>query len=130
METLTIYMTIMIFMEMGGFHLIITTFKHSFDVMPLFSTSPNIFSVLKMETFLTLSGSAIEIAVQLMASIMVFTMAFDIILALVNRTAQQIPVYQLGMALKPLFTLGLFLVIMQMFNNSLHRHLEMYRTLF
>jgi flagellar biosynthetic protein FliR len=130
METLFIYITTVVFLYAGGLHWLILALKKSIVTFPIHEI--NILMPDKISfTYLTkVSGNILKLAVELAAPVMVVTMAVDIMLAVVNRTAQQIPVFQLSYALKPAIGVIIILVTLPLFMNTMMHYLQDYSKIF
>lgn len=127
-ETFLAFIGAMVFLQVGGLHWVILAFQRSLHLFPLASLGHNVFDVLRPEYLAYLSGNVMKMAVLLIAPVMLVTMSVDLILGVMNRTAQQIPVFQLSMGLKPtvgvlvlLGTLGLFLTTLREYFIQAHR---------
>lgn len=130
LETLMIYITTVVFIYAGGMHWLIVALKRSFDVFPLYATQQMITQKMSFEYLELVSGNILLVAVQLSAPVMIVTMAVDIMLAVVNRTAQQIPVYQLSAAVKPVIGIAVMLVTLPLFLNAMMHYLQDYSAIF
>ncbi|MBY0404745.1 MAG: flagellar biosynthetic protein FliR [Cyanobacteria bacterium] len=130
METLFIYITAVVFMYADGMHWLILALKRSFDVFPLYSLNQPIMQTINLSYLVGLSGHTLLIATQLAAPVMVVTMAVDVMLAVVNRTAQQIPVYQISSAVKPVIGILVMIVTLPLFLNVMMHYLQDYSKIF
>lgn len=130
METIIIYITAVVFMYAGGLHWMILALKKSFITFPLHQVNVGIPDKISFLYLTTVSGNIIKIAVELAAPVMVVTMAVDIMLAVVNRTAQQIPVFQLSYGLKPSVGIAIMLVTLPLFLNAMMHYLQDYSKVF
>ena len=127
-EKLFGFIALMAFYHMGGAYLLIDALHRSFDIFPLYVINQDFASKLDWEYLINITGNTLTLAVQLVAPVMMITLLVDLTLGIVNRTAQQIQVFQLSFALKPsigaatlLFTLPFFFQMIQMFLSDYAR---------
>jgi flagellar biosynthesis protein FliR len=130
LETMFSYITIVIFIYLGGIHWMIMALKRSFDTFPLYTIQQPIAQVIDLSYLITLSSNVVLIGVQLVAPIIVVTMAVDLMLGIVNRTAQQMPVFQLSFALKPSIGIAIMLMTLTTFIKALSDYLNDYSKIF
>jgi len=83
-----------------------------------------------MDYLVQITGNALMIGTQLVAPVMVVTIAVDLILGVINRTAQQIQVFQLSFALKPSIGMAVFLITLPIFLKVLENYLTDYASIF
>jgi len=88
---------------------LIWAIQRSFTVFPLAAVHLNLSQHISMDTVVQLSSNMFLVGTTLIAPVMAVTMAVDLILGVMNRTSQQIPVFQLSMGLKP--TIGILVMI-------------------
>lgn len=130
LETLFNNLTILLFIELGGVHWMLSALKRSFEVFPLYAMSQPIVQTISLDYLVTVSGNILLIGVQLVSPIMVVTMAVDMILGIMNRTAQQMPVFQLSFALKPCIGIAIMLMTLNTFLQALSNFLNEYSKIF
>lgn len=126
LEPLFALLTIVVFIQLGGVHWMLMALTRSFTVFPLYSIQQDVTQAIALEYLITLSGNVILIAVQLMAPVLVVTMSVDIILGIVNRAAQQMPVFQLSFAMKPAIGVAVLLATLPIFMEALRQFLNDY----
>ena len=130
LETLFSFITILIFINLGGVHWMILALKRSFELFPLYNIQQPITEVIDLKYLVAVSGNILLIGVQLVSPIMVVTMAVDLMLGIVNRTAQQMPVFQLSFALKPSIGIAVMLMTLTTFIQALSNFLNDYSKIF
>lgn len=119
-----------VFIQLGGFHWMISALERSFSVFPLTETNPHLPSKLDLDYLVTVSGNVLLVAVQLVSPVIVVTLAVDIILGIVNRAAQQMPVFQLSFALKPSIGVAVFMLTLPLFVKTLMHFLQDFKGIF
>jgi flagellar biosynthetic protein FliR len=130
MESLFGYLTTMLFIYLGGIQWMIVALKRSFSVFPLYTIQMPITQVIDITYLITLSGNILLIGVQLVSPIMIVTIAVDLMLGIVNRTAQQMPVFQLSFALKPSIGIAVLLLTLPTFLKAVINFLNDYSNIF
>lgn len=130
LEPLFSLLTILLFIHLGGVHWMILALKKSFTVFPLYQINQPITEVIQLDYLILVSSNVITVAVQFMAPILVVTMSVDLILGIVNRAAQQMPVFQLSFALKPAIGAAVLLVTLPIFLETLTQYLNDYAGIF
>jgi flagellar biosynthetic protein FliR len=130
LEALFSYITLVVFLYLGGMHWMIAALRRSLDVFPLYAMQQPITKVIDLSYVTLLSGNVLLIGVQMIAPVMVVTMAVDIMLGIVNRTAQQMPVFQLSFALKPSIGIAIMWVTLTVFIQVLSNYLNDHAKLF
>ena len=122
MSVLWNLIALVLFMTINGHHLIIQTFIHSYQVMPVGTFSLNHNGVMLL---MSLSGSIFVIGVQLAAPVLVVVGIVDIIIGLIGRAAPQVQILLIAFPLKiltGLFAAGLSLYFMPSFMQSAVQH--------
>ena len=117
------FIGLMLFFHLGGAYWVIQALERSFDVFPLFSIYQDIANEISIKYVILISSNIIIIATQFVAPIIVVTMSIDLILGIVNRTAQQMPVFQLSFAMKPSIGVAVMLATLPIFLQSLKNFL-------
>lgn len=129
-EKLFSFIALLVFFHIGGAYWIISALKRSFEIFPLYTLQPDFTGQVSLDYIIQITGNSIAIATQLVAPILVVTMAIDLILGIVNRTAQQIQVFQLSFALKPCIGIAAFLLTLPIFIKLLENYLSDYAAIF
>ena len=130
LEALFSMLTIVVFLNMGGMYWMILALKRSFTLFPLYQIQQPLFTVVDLDYVVQLSGNIFTVGVLLIAPVIVVTMAVDIILGIVNRAAQNMPVFQLSFALKPSIGIAVMLVTLPIFLEALVNYLNKYANIF
>jgi len=130
LETLFGFIGVIVFLNIGGLYWIISALSRSFTVFPLTLVRQDFLHQISLDYLIHISGNSLTIAVQMIAPIMVVTIATDLILGIVNRTAQQIQVFQLSFALKPCIGFAVFLTTLPIFLKLVENFLSDYALIF
>lgn len=129
-ERIFSFIALMVFFHIGGLYWIINAIVRSFEVFPLFSVQPDLVGQISLDYLIQISGNTLAIATNLVAPVIVVTMAVDLILGIVNRTAQQIQVFQLSFALKPCIGMAAFLATLPIFLKLVENYLTDHASIF
>lgn len=130
LEALFGYLGTLLFIHIGGVQWMVVALARSFKVLPLYGIAQPLMEVINLSYLVTVSGNILLVGVQLMSPVLIVTIAIDIMLGVVNRTAQQIPVFQLSFALKPSIGIAILLLTLSMFLQTLSNFLNDYSKLF
>lgn len=107
-----------VFLQIGGALWLLQAFRRTFELIPVSTLRLDLFSVFDPNYIVKLSAGVLTVAVEFAAPLIVVTMAMDIILGVLNKSAQQIPVFQLSMGLKPTVGLAAFWIALPIFMRS------------
>jgi len=124
------FIGLLLFIHLGGFFWLIQGLQRSFEVFPLYEMLPKFTTEIDLDYLTLLSANVITVATQLVAPIIVVTMAIDVILGIVNRTAQQMPVFQMSFALKPCVGVGVLLATLPIMIQSMVNFLNDFAQLY
>jgi flagellar biosynthetic protein FliR len=92
----------LMFLSLGGLPWLVKGFVGSLTLMPLHALSHNWFTHLRFEDVVHHSSNLLTIGLMLASPFFVVTIVMDLMLGIVNKTAQQIPVFQISANVKPL----------------------------
>lgn len=105
-SNLQLQLTTVVFLTLGGHHLIIQTFGESLALVPLdqyprFSAGSWAF----FEAILRMFGDLLRIGIALASPVLLATFLTDLALGMINRVAPQVQVYFVSMQIKPAVTI-------------------------
>lgn len=92
---------LVIFCGIGGLHWLFKAFVRSFEIFPLSNPVASMTAQIPLDYWIIISGNIIFLGFQIVAPIFITTLAIDIILGIISKTAPQINVFQLSFVLKP-----------------------------
>lgn len=130
LESLFGYIATLLFIYIGGVQWMVLALQRSFEVFPLYTIQQPIMKVINLSYLITVSGNVLLVGVQLISPVMIVTIAIDVMLGIVNRTAQQMPVFQLSFALKPAIGIAITLLTLTTFLQTVSQFLNDYSRLF
>jgi flagellar biosynthesis protein FliR len=102
------FLVTVLYMDMGGIQFLLEGLSRSFTLIPVTHVQQNWIQGMSYAAAVEMSGNVLKIALLISAPFFVLTILLDVILGIVNRSAQQIPVFQLSNSIKPLLGLIVF----------------------
>ncbi|MDX2085422.1 MAG: flagellar biosynthetic protein FliR [Candidatus Melainabacteria bacterium] len=124
------FIATVIFINIGGMYWLVEALRRTFEVFPLYAVNPHLPEKLDLEYLVQLSANTIIMGVQLVAPIFLVTLVVDIMLGVVNRTAQQIPVFQISFAVKPAVGISILLLTLPILLNAIENFLRDFSQIF
>jgi flagellar biosynthesis protein FliR len=94
-------MATVLYIHMGGVEWMLKAFQRSLTVFPLHTVIHDWPRLIDIHYIITLAGNTLVLGVQFVAPVFLTAMVVDIMLGIVNKAAQQIPVFQLSYSIKP-----------------------------
>lgn len=121
---------VVVFINIGGIYWLITAFHRSFEIFPVFSTVPQLIQNVTLDYFIYISGNIIFVGFQMVAPVIITTLAIDIILGIISKTAPQINVFQLSFVFKPCVGTMVLLATFPIFMRILEDYFMSHATFF
>jgi len=118
------------FISMNGLHWLISFLVRSFTLFKIDDLRPNVFTQIDIVYFVNLTGDTLKVGVEMMAAAFISTLLLDVVLGVINRTAQQIPIFQLSNSIKPVVGITVLLLVLPMFIDSIQHHIIKHLQLF
>jgi flagellar biosynthesis protein FliR len=119
-----------IYLNIGGFFWLISAFKRGFDIFPLYGTSIPIDKIVSLDYLVTITGNVLFIGLQMAAPVLVATLAMDIILGIISKTAPQVNVFQLSFLFKPVVGAAIIVIILPLLVNTINEYFSFYSKIF
>ena len=114
------WMGILVFFMLDLHHTMLLTLLDSFRSVPPGQIG---FGTFELEGFLYVFSYAFKIAITIAAPMIIVMLVIDIVMGLISRTVPQINVFMLGMPLKSLIGMVMFLVLVSSFFNIIGKTL-------
>ncbi len=95
------WLGLVIFIELGGLQWMFIAFRRIFDIFPVFEPTPMFVDAVTLDYIILTSGNIIFIGFQIVGPVIITTLAIDITLGIISKTAPQINVFQLSFVFKP-----------------------------
>lgn len=121
---------ILLFLDLGGAFWLMKGLQRSFELFPIGLPTLDWQQQIPFERVLDLSNNVFKVGLLLAAPFFVVTMLVDIMLGIVNRAAQQIPVFQLSFGLKPAIGVFVFWLTLKPLTILMQNFLSDYANLF
>ena len=118
------------FISMNGLHWLISFLVRSFTLFRVDELRPDLFREVDIVYIVNLTGDTLKVGIEVMASAFIGTLLLDVVLGVINRTAQQIPVFQISNSIKPVVGIGILLLTMPMFIDTVQHHITKHLQLF
>ncbi|MBQ4123726.1 flagellar biosynthetic protein FliR [bacterium] len=108
---------IILFLKIGGAYWTFNAFIRSFEIFPVYAHAVPLDEIINMPYLVKITSNVLYIGLQIASPVLIATLGQDIILGVINRTAQQIPVFQMSFMFKPgLGALVLIFIMPNMLN--------------
>ncbi len=116
------WVAILIFLQLNGHHMVITTLVKSFDILPI--AMPLNFTKGSQMVF-SLGTELFKVGLIISAPILLVMFIVDFAFGLLNKIAEQINIFQLGFQVKPSVGLLVFLAITPGLTDTIYKLMEM-----
>lgn len=124
------FLSVVIYIEVGGLYWLFSAFERGFDVFPLYGTSIAVAEILSLDKVIMLTGNVLFIGLQLASPILLTTLCQDIILGIISKTAPQINVFQLSFVFKPAVGAIVLFLIFPLLSNTIIDYFVYYSKFF
>lgn len=108
---------ILLFIQVGGIYWLFKALVRSFDIFPMYASVLPIAKLANMDLLIKLSSNTLYMGLQIAAPVLLATLAQDIILGVISRTAPQVNVFTLSFLFKPVIGAAILIWIMPMLLN-------------
>lgn len=108
---------ILIFIQLGGVYWLFQAFMRSFEVFPIYAVSIPLAKIVNMDYLIQMSSNVLYMGLQIASPVLLATLAQDIILGIISKTAPQVNVFQLSFLFKPVLGAAIMIWILPMLVN-------------
>ena len=115
-------MGLLIFINLGGVYWLFKALMKSFEIFPIYAVSVPLAKIANMELLIKLSSNTLYMGLQIASPILLATLAQDIILGVISRTAPQVNVFQLSFLFKPVLGAAIMVWILPMLMNVIEQY--------
>jgi flagellar biosynthetic protein FliR len=115
-------MGILIFINLGGVYWLFKALLRSFEIFPLYSSHIPLAQLVKMDLLIKMSSNTLYMGLQIASPVLLATLAQDIILGVISRTAPQVNVFQLSFLFKPVLGAAIMVWILPMLMNIIEEY--------
>ena len=119
-------MGLLIFINLGGVYWLFKALLKSFEVFPLYAINIPLVKLANMDLLIKLSSNTLYMGLQIASPILLATLAQDIILGVISRTAPQVNVFQLSFLFKPVLGAAIMVWILPMLMNVIEQYFLSY----
>ena len=123
-------MGIIIFIDIGGVYWLIEAFLRSFEVFPMYGSAIPLEKLASIQHLSELTGNILFFGLQIASPVLLATLAQDIILGLISKTAPQVNVFQLSFLFKPVLGAAIIYFILPIFFNTIKEYFLSFATIF
>lgn len=122
LEKLFSLFAILIFIHLGGIYWLFHAFMRSFEVFPIYATSIPLAKIVNMDYLIQMTSNVLYMGLQVASPILLATLAQDIILGVISKTAPQVNVFQLSFLFKPVLGAAIIIWILPMLVNIISEY--------
>ena len=122
-------MGLLIFINLGGIYWLFKALMHSFEIFPLYAVHIPLLKIANMDLLIKLSSNTLFMGLQVASPILLATLAQDIILGVISRTAPQVNVFQLSFLFKPVLGAAIMVWILPLLMNVIEQYFLSYSKL-
>ena len=108
---------VLIFIQLGGIYWLFQAFMRSFEIFSIYGTSIPLMKVVNMDYLIQMTSNVLYMGLQIASPILLATLAQDIILGIISKTAPQVNVFQLSFLFKPVLGAAIMVWILPMLIN-------------
>lgn len=113
---------ILIFIHLGGIYWLFKALLRSFEIFPMYSVHIPLSQLIRMDLLIKMSSNTLYMGLQIASPILLATLAQDIILGVISRTAPQVNVFQLSFLFKPVLGAAIMVWILPMLMNIIEEY--------
>lgn len=115
-------MGILIFINLGGVYWLFKALVRSFEIFPMHAAHIPLVKIANMDLLIKMSSNTLYMGLQVASPVLLATLAQDIILGVISRTAPQVNVFQLSFLFKPVLGAAIMVWILPMLMNVIEEY--------
>ncbi len=123
-------LAILIFMYSGGIYWLFNALIKSFELYPMYSVNFHFENIVNIQYLSEVTGNILFMGLHIAGPVFLATMAQDIILGIISKTAPQVNVFSLSFLFKPVLGAFILIVILPMLINVITDYLVSYAGIF
>ncbi|MEI7474018.1 MAG: flagellar biosynthetic protein FliR [bacterium] len=124
------FLSVLIFIEEGGIYWLIAAFQRSFEIFPIYGVAFPLKTLMNLDYLIMVSSNVIIVGMQLSAPVLMATLAMDVILGIVSKTAPQVNVFQLSAMFKPVLGIAVLILTMPLLMNVLAQYFSQFSRIY
>jgi len=117
LEKLFSTFALLLFIQLGGVYWLFQALMRSFTIFPIYATSIPLAKIVNMDYLISMSSNVLYMGLQIASPVLLATLAQDIILGIISKTAPQVNVFQLSFLFKPVLGAAIIVWILPMLVN-------------
>lgn len=123
-------LALLIFMYSGGVYWLLNAFIKSFELYPMYAVDFHFEKIINVQFLSELTGNILFMGLHIASPVLLATLAQDIILGIISKTAPQINVFSLSFLFKPVMGAFILIVILPMLISVITDYLVSYSGIF
>ncbi len=123
-------LSILIFIYSGGIYWLFNALIRSFTLFPMYVVDFHFEKIINVQYLSDITGNILFMGLHIAAPVLLATLAQDLILGIISKTAPQVNVFSLSFLFKPVMGAFILIVILPMLINVITDYLTSYANLF
>jgi len=123
-------LAMLIFIYSGGIYWIFNALIRSFELFPMYSVNFHFENIVNLQYLSHVTGNILFMGLHIAGPVLLATMAQDIILGIISKTAPQVNVFSLSFLFKPVMGAFILIVILPMLINVITDYLVSHANIF
>ena len=123
-------LALLIFLYSGGIYWLFNALIKSFELFPMYMVNFHFENIVNVEYLSKITGNILFTGLHLAGPILLATLAQDIILGIISKTAPQVNVFSLSFLFKPVMGAFILIVILPMLINVITDYLTSHANIF
>lgn len=123
-------LAMLIFIYSGGVYWLFNALIRSFEIYPMYSVNFHFEEIINLQFLSEITANVLFMGLHIAGPILLATLAQDIILGIISKTAPQVNVFSLSFLFKPVMGAFILIVILPMLINVITDYLTSYSTIF
>lgn len=124
------FLATLIFIHIGGLYWLVEAFQRGFDIFPIYGLSIPLDHIINVKYLILLTGNVLLIGLQVAAPVLLATLAMDVILGIISKTAPQINVFQISFLFKPVLGFAIMVIVLPMLMDIITDYFTYYSKLY
>ena len=123
-------LTLLIFIYSGGVYWLFNALIKSFELFPMYSVNFHFENIINVQFFSDITANILFMGMHLAGPVLLATLAQDLILGIISKTAPQVNVFSLSFLFKPVMGAFILIVILPMLINVITDYLTSHASIF
>jgi len=123
-------LAMLIFIYSGGVYWLFNALIRSFEIYPMYSVNFHFENIINLQYLSEITANVLFMGLHIAGPILLATLAQDIILGIISKTAPQVNVFSLSFLFKPVMGAFILIVILPMLINVITDYLTSFSNIF